>query len=650
MVGIPCPTAIGEYHYSKRRKNNTTRDVAVAVFPLAFTEQLDEWPEQDERETRWFGLAEAARSIAEPDLAALIAGFRAPPTPPGLAARIPSVVQAKARQRLPLLSWFHALLPKQGRFFELFEAHSATLVGGAEALALLLRGGEGMDAQIREIVRREHEADDLTRDVLQDVRRIFVTPFDRSAITGLIGVMDDTIDQMNSTASTIALYGVTEFPQPMRDISGIIVEAARVTAEGHSAAPLARDQRIAAARADRAAGAAGRPCRRDLRCRAEDRVQRSRRQRDGVPRQARALRQSGARRRPVRGYRQRDPGSRDRSRLSGAPMLSLHLLIALIAVALLFDFLNGLHDAANSIATVVSTRVLKPQYAVLWAAFFNFIAFLVFGLHVATTIGTGLIAPGAITSAVIFAALVGAIFWNVVTWLFGIPSSSSHALVGGLLGAGIAKAGFSAVVWGGVGKTVAAILLSPALGLGLALLLVLIVAWACVRSTPVAVDRRFRKIQLVSAALYSLGHGGNDAQKTMGIIAVLLYANGQLGGTFHIPLWVVLSCQSAMAIGTLAGGWRIVHTMGSKITRLTPAQGFCAETGGAITLFAATYFGIPVSTTHTITGAIVGVGASRRLSAVRWNVASSIVVAWVVTLPASGLVAALAYEATRLFG
>ena len=237
VVGIPCPTAIGEYHYSKRRKNNTTRDVAVAVFPLAFTEQLDEWPEQDERETRWFGLAEAARSIAEPDLAALIAGFRAPPTPPGLAARIPSVVQAKARQRLPLLSWFHALLPKQGRFFELFEAHSATLVGGAEALALLLRGGEGMDAQIREIVRREHEADDLTRDVLQDVRRIFVTPFDRSAITGLIGVMDDTIDQMNSTASTIALYGVTEFPQPMRDISGIIVEAARVTAE---AIPLLR--------------------------------------------------------------------------------------------------------------------------------------------------------------------------------------------------------------------------------------------------------------------------------------------------------------------------------------------------------------------------------------------------------------------------
>ncbi len=331
-------------------------------------------------------------------------------------------------------------------------------------------------------------------------------------------------------------------------------------------------------------------------------------------------------------------------------MLSLHLLIPLIAVALLFDFLNGLHDAANSIATVVSTRVLKPQYAVLWAAFFNFIAFLVFGLHVATTIGTGIVAPSSIDSAVILAALGGAILWNVVTWVLGIPSSSSHALVGGLLGGAIAKGGFGVIQWPGVGKTVAAIVLSPALGLALALLLVLVVAWASIRTTPLGVDRRFRKLQLISASLYSLGHGGNDAQKTMGIIAVLLFANGRLGGHFYVPLWVVLACQTAMAAGTLAGGWRIVHTMGSKITRLTPAQGFCAETGGAITVFLATYLGIPVSTTHTITGAIVGVGASRRLSAVRWNVASSIVVAWVVTLPATAGVSALFYLAVRAVG
>jgi PiT family inorganic phosphate transporter len=330
-------------------------------------------------------------------------------------------------------------------------------------------------------------------------------------------------------------------------------------------------------------------------------------------------------------------------------MVSLHILVLLIAVALAFDFLNGLHDAANSIATVVSTRVLSPPVAVLWAAFFNFVAFLVFGLHVADTVGKGIVDPHAIDAAVIFSALMGAIVWNVATWLLGIPSSSSHALVGGLLGAGMAKGGFAVVEWGGVGKTVAAILGSPALGLLLALLLVLAVAWSSIRTTPLGVDRRFRKLQLVSAALYSLGHGGNDAQKTMGIIAVLLYADGRLGPVFHIPLWVVLACQGAMAAGTLAGGWRIVHTLGSKITRLTPAQGFCAETGGAITLFGATLLGIPVSTTHTITGAIVGVGASRRLSAVRWNVASSIVVAWVVTLPAAALIGALAYWAAGLF-
>ncbi len=331
-------------------------------------------------------------------------------------------------------------------------------------------------------------------------------------------------------------------------------------------------------------------------------------------------------------------------------IISQPLLWTLIAFALAFDFLNGLHDAANSIATVVSTRVLRPHHAVAWAAFFNFIAFLFFGLHVAETVGKGIVDANIVDPQMIFGALMGAITWNIVTWIAGIPSSSSHALIGGLVGAGLAKAGSAAIVWAGVTKTAAAIILSPAVGLVLAMLLVLIVAWACIRLTPLAADRRFRKLQLVSASLYSLGHGGNDAQKTMGIIAVLLYSQGRLGGSFHVPLWVVLSCQAAMALGTLLGGWRIVHTMGSRITRLTPAQGFCAETGGAITLFAATWLGVPVSTTHTITGAIVGVGASRRTSAVRWNVAGSIVVAWVVTLPASALIAALFYEVTRLFG
>ena len=319
------------------------------------------------------------------------------------------------------------------------------------------------------------------------------------------------------------------------------------------------------------------------------------------------------------------------------------ILWTLIAVALLFDFLNGLHDAANSIATIVSTRVLKPIYAVGWAAFFNFIAFLVFGLHVAHTVGAGIVSTDVINDRVIFGALMGAISWNVITWLAGIPSSSSHALVGGLVGAGVAKAGLKAIVWAGVDKTVFAIVLSPFTGFVLALLLILIVSWLFVRSRPAAVDRFFRKAQFVSASLYSLGHGGNDAQKTMGIIAVLLYAHAGGRGAFNVPMWVVLSCQAAMALGTLFGGWRIVHTMGSKITRLSPMQGFCAETGGAITLFAATYLGVPVSTTHTITGAIVGVGAARRTSAVRWGVARRIVFAWIVTMPMAGLIAALLY-------
>lgn len=326
------------------------------------------------------------------------------------------------------------------------------------------------------------------------------------------------------------------------------------------------------------------------------------------------------------------------------------LLYGLIAVALAFDFLNGLHDAANSIATIVSTRVLRPQYAVFWAAFFNFIAFLFFGLHVAQTVGAGIVSPQIVDDKVIFGALMGAISWNLVTWALGIPSSSSHALVGGLVGAGVAKTGMSAIVWSGLIKTGSAIALSPALGFLLALLLVLAVSWAMIGRTPFAVDMLFRSLQFVSASLYSLGHGGNDAQKTMGVIAVLLYSHGVSGGEFQVPFWVVLTCQAAMGLGTLLGGWRIVHTMGSKITRLTPMQGFCAETGGALTLFLATGFGIPVSTTHTITGAIVGVGAARRVSAVRWNVAKNIVVAWIVTMPMAAFLAAAFYTGASFFG
>src|SRR5689334_18704235 len=326
---------------------------------------------------------------------------------------------------------------------------------------------------------------------------------------------------------------------------------------------------------------------------------------------------SGFPNRPCAGYR---AGLVDAS-------LAFPVLVGLIAVALLFDFLNGLHDAANSIATIVSTRVLRPQYAVLWAAFFNFIAFLVFGTHVANTIGKGIIEPDVVDAIVIFAALVGAIVWNLITWALGIPSSSSHALIGGLVGAGVAKGGLAAAVWSGLSKTLLAIVLSPLVGFLLALVLVAIVSWLSVRSTPFAVDRAFRILQFVSASLYSQGY---------------------LGADFNIPFWVVISCQAAMGLGTLMGGWRIVRTMGLRITKLTPMQGFCAETGGAATLFMATYLGVPVSTTHTITGAIVGVGAARRVSAVRWNVASSIVYAWVITIPASAIVAALTYWAVVL--
>jgi PiT family inorganic phosphate transporter len=333
-----------------------------------------------------------------------------------------------------------------------------------------------------------------------------------------------------------------------------------------------------------------------------------------------------------------------------AASVALPLLIGLIAIALAFDFLNGMNDAANSIATVVSTRVLRPQYAVAWAAFFNFIAFLVFGLHVAETVGRGIVEADVVSARVIFGALIGAITWQIITNRLGIPSSSSHALIGGLVGAGLAKAGFSAVVWSGVLKTVSGIVLAPTLGGIVALFLMLVVSWAFVRFTPYGVDHIFRRAQLVSASCYALGHGGNDAQKTMGIIAVLLYSQGYMSGGFHVPFWVVLACQAAMAIGTLLGGWRIVRTMGSKITRLTPVQGFCAETGGSIMLFAATELGVPVSTTHTITGCIIGVGAAKKVSAVRWGVAKEIMTAWIITIPAAALIAAGFYWLTGLFG
>ena len=329
--------------------------------------------------------------------------------------------------------------------------------------------------------------------------------------------------------------------------------------------------------------------------------------------------------------------------------VSMPVLVGLVATALIFDFLNGLHDSANSIATVVATRVLRPFTAVLWASFFNFIAFTVFGLHVAATMGSGVVDASIVDPAVVFGALAGAIVWNLVTWWLGIPSSSSHALVGGLIGAGMAKAGPSAVVWHGVSIIGSAIVISPLIGFVLAMLLVLATSWLAIRATPFAVDRRFRVLQFVSSSLLSLAHGGNDAQKTMGIITVLLYSQGLLTGGFHVPLWVVLSCQSAMALGTLSGGWRIVRTVGSRITHLTPMQGFCAETGGAIALFGATWLGIPVSTTHTVTGSIIGVGAARRVSAVRWGVTHNIMVAWVVTLPASAIVAAGCYWLAALF-
>ena len=329
--------------------------------------------------------------------------------------------------------------------------------------------------------------------------------------------------------------------------------------------------------------------------------------------------------------------------------ISIYVLGFLIILAVLFDFMNGFHDAANAIATVVSTGVLKPSQAVAMAAFFNVLAIAVFQLKVATTVGKDTIDPMVVDHYVVFGALVGAITWNFITWFYGIPSSSSHALIGGLVGAAVAKAGTGALISAGLIKTVVFIVLSPLLGFFFGSLMMLVVAWVFVRSTPQRIDKWFRRMQLISASMYSLGHGGNDAQKTMGIIWMLLIASGAAAASDPLPTWVIVSCYLAIGMGTLFGGWRIVKTMGQKITKLKPMGGFCAETGGAITLFMATFLGIPVSTTHTITGAIMGVGSSRKISAVRWGIAGNIVWAWIFTIPASAFMAAVAWWLGKQF-
>ncbi len=325
--------------------------------------------------------------------------------------------------------------------------------------------------------------------------------------------------------------------------------------------------------------------------------------------------------------------------------ISLGTLVFLVALALVFDFMNGFHDAANSIATVVSTGVLKPQQAVLLAAFFNFVALFIFHLKVAATVGKGIVDPTIIDHYIVFGALVGAISWNVITWWFGLPSSSSHALIGGLIGAAVAKAGFAPLVGKGIGMTVLFIFLSPLMGFVLGGLLLVAVSWLFRRASPSRIDRWFRRAQLVSSSLYSLGHGGNDAQKTIGIIWVLLIAAKVPGASEAVPVWVIVACYVSIALGTLFGGWRIVKTLGQRITKLRPVHGFCAETGGAITLFTASFLGIPVSTTHTITGAIVGVGSTRSFSTLRWGVAGNIVWAWIFTIPASAFIAAISWWA-----
>ena len=323
--------------------------------------------------------------------------------------------------------------------------------------------------------------------------------------------------------------------------------------------------------------------------------------------------------------------------------MSLGVIITLVIVALLFDFMNGFHDAANSIATIVSTRVLKPHQAVIWAAAFNFLAYFLFELKVAGTIGKGTIDPSIVDHYLIFGALIGAIAWNVITWYYGIPSSSSHALVGGLVGAAVAKAGFGSLIAAGVLKIIAFIFIAPFLGFTIGSLMMVTVSWLCRNMSPGKVDKHFRRLQLVSAAGYSLGHGGNDAQKTIGIIWMLLIAAGASDPNEHVPSWVVLACYTAMGLGTMFGGWRIVKTMGNRITKLNQARGFCANSAGAITLFFATALGVPVSTTHTITGAIAGVGSTRGARRVRWGVAGNIVWAWILTIPCSAIIAAAAW-------
>jgi inorganic phosphate transporter, PiT family len=329
--------------------------------------------------------------------------------------------------------------------------------------------------------------------------------------------------------------------------------------------------------------------------------------------------------------------------------LAFPLLVGLIILALAFDFLNGLHDAANSIATVVSTRLLSPVAAVIFAAFGNFAAYWLVGLHVAETVGKGIVDKDAVTPAVVFGALIGAMFWNVVTWLKGIPSSSSHALIGGLLGAGIAHGGFAVVESSGTTKTVVAIFLSPMIGFAIAMFMVLITSWLFKGFQPRNAEGVFKGLHLVSSAAYSISHGGNDAQKTMGIITVLLYSTGHLGGEFHVPEWVVISCYAAISLGTLSGGWKIIKTMGTKITKLNHHTGFCASTAGSCVVFGASALGIPISTTHAITGSVIGTGAARRASAVRWGVAGRVVTAWFITIPASAAVGAVFYVLTKMF-
>src|SRR6201985_1064475 len=551
-----------------------------------------------------------------------------------------------------MFRWFRAFLPREERFFDLFARHSAVVAQGARALQDMLKGGDETPVYCQRVNQFENDADGITREVLTAVRRTFITPFDRGDIKNLITSMDDAIDQMQQTAKAVLLFEVREFEPLMREIGTVLVECADLVGR---ALPLlqsiGQNVSMITAITEELTQLEGRvddlhdiglrelflkhrnANTMDFIVGAEiyDHLEKVADRFDDVANEISSIVIEQAKAGEVGGT-------------VGLPILSI-----LIGVALLFDFLNGLHDAANSIATIVSTRVLRPQYAVFWAAFFKFVAFSVFGLYVAQTIGTGIIEPSIIDTRVIFAALVGAIAWNLITWGLGIPSSSSHALIGGLVGAGMAKAGISAAVWSGLSKTLAAIVLSPLVGFALAMVLVAIVTWASARSTPFTVDRAFRILQFASASLYSLGHGGNDAHKTLGIIAVLLYSQGHLGSEFSVPFWVVLACQASMALGTLMGGWRIVRTMGLRLTKLTPMQGFCAETGGAATLFIATFLGVPVSTTHTITGAIVGVGAARRLSAVRWNEARSIVYAWVITIPAAAIVAALAYWLVSVF-